>query len=762
MNKLFWVKAKLLFSDKQTKLIVYVTLFVSAFITSVGLFLYDNYKDILDNELNQPHNELLQINLDVTNRAFREADEHAVKVSFHTNTLRYIRANPQMKQESAALLSSYLNTIAFDEDVHSVYVLDVRNKQLVSSGTAGSLDWANFPDQSWQPWVEPMRTKPLLIKRRTLGTEDNTVPTELISLLRPIIADGEFLGIVMVNVDYDRFFSKIYTQLKTPQYIFSLEGDLIYPKLKTEVPLEELYKAIDWLGVRPFGEVKLEGQSYLGNQAFSDMTGWRWVSFIPLEQLLKNVKMIRDIIFLLSLASIIVGTAAIFIYNFAAFKPIKRIRQLIAAKAPASSGSDLHDLEAVVQKLLKEFDSRSSVAERSLPELRSKYVQDVLEGRIGSKELQEKWEAYFAQWSHEPIVAAAVSINRYLEWSETYNEEDQLLLQYALMNVMSELMEPKWRVHCVPLDKENLMLAIQSKEVGLPGLESSVQEDLNAMTQTVMKYLRMSLSVGIGQAVESVSGLASSFEEAKIALANRLYEGYDKTIRYGEVKERDRLRDADAEVWKSEIIGSLDSADITLCRQVLERWAQWIREHPAAPDSVYTFVDGIIEDGTRIMMARGIRKPAELDNYTEHRLKMMDLDDVQELLIYTAEAVVSGTQIHKSTKEYQLARRIIGFIEEHLHEPIGLQDIAEFVNLSTSSVSSLFKMETGFTIYEYLTKTRIDHACKLLSTTDLKIADIAVQVGYQNENSFIRSFRKLKSVTPGKYREANKQGEFPS
>ncbi|MNN92235.1 Bacterial regulatory helix-turn-helix protein, AraC family [compost metagenome] len=38
----------------------------------------------------------------------------------------------------------------------------------------------------------------------------------------------------------------------------------------------------------------------------------------------------------------------------------------------------------------------------------------------------------------------------------------------------------------------------------------------------------------------------------------------------------------------------------------------------------------------------------------------------------------------------------------------------------------------------------------------MKIADIALQVGYQNENSFIRAFRKIKSITPGKFRESSK------
>ncbi|MFD0682230.1 MULTISPECIES: helix-turn-helix domain-containing protein [unclassified Paenibacillus] len=761
MNNLFWVKAKILFSNKQTKLIIYLTFFVSLFITSVGIFLYENYKSILDKDLNQPYTELLQINLGVTNRAFREADDQAVKVSFHSSALNYIHGELPAKQKDAAVLSSYLNTIALNEDIHSVYVLDLKNKLIVSDKLAQSLDWASYPDQSWAAWVETMKTKPLLIKRRSLGNINNPESVELISLYRPILADHELIGIVIVNVDYDRFFSKIYPQTEAPQYIFSLEGEVIYPKLRTELPLEELYKAVEMLGVRPFGEVKLGGQSYLGNQAFSDMTGWRWVSLIPLDELLKNVKLVRDLVFMLSLASIVVGCAAIFFYNFAAFKPIKRIWQLLATNNSVSSGSDsdLYDLEAVVKNLLKEFDSTSSVAERSLPELRSKYIQDVLMSRIGSKELRDKWETYFAQWTKDQLIAVAVSINRYSEWFSTsgYSEEDQLLLKYALVNIMSELLEAKWRMHCVQLDKENLMLVIQSKESGWPASEELLQEDLSAMTKTAMKYLKMSLSVGIGQPCESVSGLHDSFEEAKAALASRLYEGYGRTFRFTEATRRERLLDTDADAWKAEIMESLESKDVSMSNQVLERWAVWVREQQFAPESIYTFANERIGDFSRIIALRGISKPDRLDNYTEHQLRMMDLDDLHQLLLHVAEAVVSGIQLHKSTKEYHLAQRITRFMEEHLHEQIGLQEVADFMNLSTSSVSSVFKMETGSTVYESLTKMRIDQACKLLATTDRKIADIAQQVGYQNENSFIRSFRKLKSVTPGKYREANKQ-----
>ncbi|WJH32896.1 helix-turn-helix domain-containing protein [Paenibacillus sp. CC-CFT747] len=47
----------------------------------------------------------------------------------------------------------------------------------------------------------------------------------------------------------------------------------------------------------------------------------------------------------------------------------------------------------------------------------------------------------------------------------------------------------------------------------------------------------------------------------------------------------------------------------------------------------------------------------------------------------------------------------------------------------------------------------MEKAAELLLKTESKISDIALMVGYQHENSFIRSFRKFKDITPGKYRD---------
>lgn len=134
----------------------------------------------------------------------------------------------------------------------------------------------------------------------------------------------------------------------------------------------------------------------------------------------------------------------------------------------------------------------------------------------------------------------------------------------------------------------------------------------------------------------------------------------------------------------------------------------------------------------------------------------MDLSDIEEMLCSIVIHMSGVLEVHRQSKEYLMVQELIRYMESHLQDNIGLQDIAAHVKMGVSSVSTIFKEETGTTLYDYLTNLRIDKACELLQGSSLKIAEIALRVGYQNENSFIRAFRKIKSVTPGKFRESSK------
>lgn len=92
------------------------------------------------------------------------------------------------------------------------------------------------------------------------------------------------------------------------------------------------------------------------------------------------------------------------------------------------------------------------------------------------------------------------------------------------------------------------------------------------------------------------------------------------------------------------------------------------------------------------------------------------------------------------------------YLNTNYREPIVLEDLGKHFYKNPSYLCSLFSKSVGKTIFEYITSTRINNAKKLLRTSNCKVADVAIQVGYENQKYFYQVFKKNVGITPSQYR----------
>jgi len=92
------------------------------------------------------------------------------------------------------------------------------------------------------------------------------------------------------------------------------------------------------------------------------------------------------------------------------------------------------------------------------------------------------------------------------------------------------------------------------------------------------------------------------------------------------------------------------------------------------------------------------------------------------------------------------------FIQENQSEDLSLGQVAEAVNTSTFYFCKLFKKVTGINFTDYLSRIRIEKSKNLLLNPNLRVSEIAFEVGFQSLTHFNRVFKRILGQSPTEYR----------
>lgn len=96
---------------------------------------------------------------------------------------------------------------------------------------------------------------------------------------------------------------------------------------------------------------------------------------------------------------------------------------------------------------------------------------------------------------------------------------------------------------------------------------------------------------------------------------------------------------------------------------------------------------------------------------------------------------------------------IVDYVRGHMGKEITVEDLAIFANMTIATLERRFKEHLGITPQRFLLETRMAAAAKLLQNSPLPITEIAYQVGYQNNTSFTRAFKRYTGKAPSHFRK---------
>ncbi len=110
-------------------------------------------------------------------------------------------------------------------------------------------------------------------------------------------------------------------------------------------------------------------------------------------------------------------------------------------------------------------------------------------------------------------------------------------------------------------------------------------------------------------------------------------------------------------------------------------------------------------------------------------------------------------ELGKATQSHDIIQKIGDYLEINYNQPFSQTEYARIFHLNKDYMCRRFKEFYGVSMVTRLNEIRIEQAKKLLRFGDDKIADIALQIGYNDEKYFIRTFKKHVGMTPTEYRQ---------
>ncbi len=127
---------------------------------------------------------------------------------------------------------------------------------------------------------------------------------------------------------------------------------------------------------------------------------------------------------------------------------------------------------------------------------------------------------------------------------------------------------------------------------------------------------------------------------------------------------------------------------------------------------------------------------------------------VRLLAVFAQHLAIVSNQviIQQENSEVPVIKKAKEYMREHQAEKISLGNVAKAVNMSAFYFCKMFKKVAGINFTDYLSRVRIERAQNLFLNPNLRVSEIAFEVGFQSLTHFNRVFKKITGQSPTDYR----------
>lgn len=408
----------------------------------------------------------------------------------------------------------------------------------------------------------------------------------------------------------------------------------------------------------------------------------------------------------------------------------------------------------------KNLEKLKAYYQQSFPLMRSKFLEELLNGNYRESELKEEVAYYQLKLAGQLFAVCYIKNDVDLAVEKKDQVEVLNLQQVALLRFMDSVKD-EFGLGEYFLGRNAVFLI----ESFVKDDEQAFLERLEAISDNIIqgakKYLDVDVTIGVGGIVHQLTELEHSKEMALTAYDYKMLQGSGQAIFIHNIEKKTKrsLNLDNAGVRRINRIlrtGQFDEYQIFLedlfCKLIKNDKNS---ENMSYLLQLYSVVDRISEEmAFNDFAVEGIKEQLLLRIANQE-----SLEEIKRGLLILGEKLIHLSSEYRRDTTRDLIYKAKEIIADKYQEAdLSLEYIASALHYSPNYLSSVFKKETDESLNTYIIRLRIEAAKELLTNSAMKSTEIAMNTGFSSSSYFAFSFKKLEGLSPREYRKKYRSG----
>lgn len=441
-----------------------------------------------------------------------------------------------------------------------------------------------------------------------------------------------------------------------------------------------------------------------------------------------------------------------------AYKPVRTLVHYLEAAGNRVKDNRREDEFSFLRSVTDTFQSTNKelteIIRNQKGSLQSKYLRDLLIGKVSSEHIQEELSKHDLEAIDLPCSVAVFEMTD-IKSLDTMERDSVLSVKSQFIAKAEEDLRNGRNGFVIDLDFHRLAIVVCGKT------NDEMTKFCNQYIQEMAFNHPLMWKAVVGRTVLVYSDIERSYRDC-LYLLELGFEFTRKSV----ISEEDRSSlfanhlyyplEAERELIQSIMTGDVKEAE-SLINQLISRNCD---NEDALSGDINSLTFAFITTINRMCLQLQIQSSDIFgQEWQVHLLQTKEhVEGYRQAIMELIRLLLNKVDVKNAELDNVLTDKMVAFIRDQYDKDISLTDISEYLQLSSSYVSVIFKQYTGENFKDYLNIYRVKKAKEFLEREDVKIQDLALLVGCNNANTFIRIFKKYEGISPGQYmkkRDAN-------